>query len=509
MPDEQTLLQNQQEAQHSRQQSLQRTRPPLEVPGFEPLRFLGSGAYGEVWVAVERNTRRKVAIKYYTHRGGLDWSLLSREVEKLAFLFADRYVVQLVDVGWDANPPYYVMEYVEGGSLADQLRAGPLPVAEAVALFHDIAVGLVHAHGKGVLHCDMTPGNVLIDQDEKPRLADFGQSRMSYEQTPALGTLFYMAPEQANMHSVPDARWDVYALGALLYAMLTGHPPYRTSEAVAKIAEAPDLDGKLKRYVELLQTTSKPIEHRRVRGVDRDLADIIDRAIAINPTKRYANPQMVLDALRARTQRRARRPLLVLGALGPAILLLVISAFASNAALVSFERSEDALVARSLESCRFAARFVAFTTGGQINRRWYTLEREARDPEFRVPFVEAIDKPSDSPQRTALQQALEFMHATHPEIQEASWFVLDAHGRELARSPVDDDLLDQDFSYRDYFHGLGHDLPKGTKGVEPITSPHRSDIYVSNLTEDRRLAFSVPIWDREEAHDGEVIGVLG
>ena len=120
-----------------------------------------------------------MAIKFYAHRGGLDWSLLAREVEKLAFLFADRYVVQLLGVGWDADPPYYIMEYLERGSLADRIAAGPLPVDEAVALFREVATGLVHAHGKGVLHCDLKPANVLLDQDGRPRLADFGQSRLS------------------------------------------------------------------------------------------------------------------------------------------------------------------------------------------------------------------------------------------------------------------------------------------------------------------------------------------
>jgi len=70
---------------------------------------------------VDRNTGRQVAIKFYAHQGGLDWSILSREVEKLAFLSADRYVVQLLDVGWDADPPYYVMEYMENGSLEEAL----------------------------------------------------------------------------------------------------------------------------------------------------------------------------------------------------------------------------------------------------------------------------------------------------------------------------------------------------------------------------------------------------
>ena len=169
-----TLFQGSPERQRSQELSLRPGTPPVQVPGYEFERFLGEGAYGEVWVAVEKNTGRRVAIKFYSHRGGLDWSLLSREVEKLAFLFGDRYVVQLVGVGWDAEPPYYVMEYLQRGSLGDLLQQGTLPVAEAVELFREVAVGLLHSHGKGVLHCDLKPANILLDQDGKPRLADFG-----------------------------------------------------------------------------------------------------------------------------------------------------------------------------------------------------------------------------------------------------------------------------------------------------------------------------------------------
>jgi serine/threonine protein kinase len=179
--------------------SLQRTKPPADVPGYETQRFLGSGAYGEVWVGVDQTTGRRVAIKFYTHGSQIDWSLLSREVEKLAVLSADRYVVQLLDVGWDATPPYYVMDYIENGSLEDALvERGHYPASEAVELFEEVANGLRHLHSKGVLHCDLKPANVLLDEDEKPRLADFGQSRLSHEQAPALGTLFYMAPDNST-----------------------------------------------------------------------------------------------------------------------------------------------------------------------------------------------------------------------------------------------------------------------------------------------------------------------
>ena len=218
-------------------------------------------------------------------------------MEKLAFLFADRYVVQLLGVGWDAEPPYYIMEYLEQGSLADRIAQGPMPVDEAVELFRDVAMGLVHAHGKGVLHCDLKPANILLDQDNKPRLADFGQSRLSHEQMPALGTMFYMAPEQADLEAVPDARWDVYALGALLYCMLTGDPPHRSGKTVDQFERTPDLKQRLARYRQMIEQSPPPSEHRKVPGVDSMLAEIVDRCLAADPDQRFPNVQAVLDAL--------------------------------------------------------------------------------------------------------------------------------------------------------------------------------------------------------------------
>ena len=506
-----TLSQTGEDLLRAQQRSLERTRPPLQVPGYEAETFLGAGAYGEVWVATDRNTRRRVAIKFYTHRGGLDWSLLSREVEKLAFLFADRYVVQLIGVGWDADPPYYIMEYLERGSLADRLRQGPLPADEAIGLFREVAIGLVHAHGKGVLHCDLKPANVLLDQDHKPRLADFGQSRLSHEQKPALGTLFYMAPEQADLAAVPDARWDVYGLGALLYCLLSGEPPYRTAAAATLITQATGLSEQLQRYVRLLHDSPRPDSHRSVSGVDRDLGDIVDRCLALNPAKRFPNPQAVLDALNLRDQRRSRRPLLVLGALGPAVLLIVMTLFAWSVASTSVKESEKALVARATQSGRFAAQFVAETVAREVDERWRTLELEAADGEFRNLVTKATGRARPTPERKQLQARVEALHAAHPELLGNSWFLVDATGKQIARSPADDRTLDGYYAYRDYFHGQGHDLPKSTKQVKPIQAPHRSNVYVSDGSETLKTAFTVPIWSTSNTGDParRVIGVLG
>ena len=175
----------------------------------------------------------------------------------------------------------------------------------------------MHLHGKGILHCDLKPGNVLLDQDGKPRVADFGQSRLSTEQTPALGTLFFMAPEQADLDAVPDAGWDVYGLGALLFSMLTGKPPYYSTELADQIEDTEDITHRLANYRKALQKAEKPTEHRKIPGVDRMLAEIIDRCIAVDPKERFSSIQSVLFALQNRETVRARRPLVALGLLGP------------------------------------------------------------------------------------------------------------------------------------------------------------------------------------------------
>lgn len=503
-----TISQDAADLDRARQRSSQRVRPPLEVAGYDFERFLGAGAYGEVWVAVDRNTARRVAVKFYTHRGGVDWSLLAREVEKLAFLFADRYVVQLIDVGWEANPPYYVMEFLERGSLADRLQEGPLPTEQAVHLFRDIAVGLVHAHDKGVLHCDLKPGNVLLDSDHRPRLADFGQSRLSHEQTPALGTLFYMAPEQADLNAVPDARWDVYALGALLYCMLVGEPPHRTAEAQAEIERGLDLSQKLSNYRRVLQKAPTPTRHRRIPGVDRDLEEIIERCLQPNPQRRYPNPQAVLIALDARNLRKARRPLLVLGAIGPAVLLAVLSWFAWSAYRTAVRESDVTLVSRTLETNDFAARFVAQTVAAEIERRWHVLEREADETDLR----NLLERPGPGGKATAsahnaVQKLLERTAEEHPDVEAASWTITDARGNQVARVPFEKKTIGENYSFRDYFHGKG-DLPKGTT-AEPIRAPHLSNVFISTATNDRKVAFSVPIWSQEDERAARrVIGVL-
>ena len=538
MSNDPTEVQGGAERRRARDLSLKRGQPPTQVPGYEPERFLGVGAYGEVWVAVERNTGRRVAIKFYAHRGGLDWSLLSREVEKLAFLFADRYVVQLLAVGWNAEPPYYIMEYLERGSLADRIAQGPLPVDEAVLLFREVATGLVHAHGKGVLHCDLKPANILLDQDYRPRLADFGQSRLSHEQTPALGTMFYMAPEQADLNAVPDVRWDVYALGALLYCMLTGSPPYRTGTTESQFERTPELSERLTRYRQMIEESPPPSGHHSMHGVDKSLAAIVDCCLSPDPDRRFPNVQAVIDALDARTARRARRPMIVLGAIGPALLLAVVAWFAWQGFSTAVLRSNEALTSRALETNDFAAQYVARTAANELERRYQVVEQVAGMERFQRSTRDLLSRPEmsdllarlsdpklgeaeleplrqkfrESPERLTLQEefaaAIPATMRPRDDEEVVSWFFCDARGVSTLRVP-EGRTIGKNFAWRSYFYGGPDDRDEAWRpqAEEYLHDTALSDVFLSQATSRWIVAICTPVFD-ESVEPRRFLGVV-
>lgn len=529
MTSDPTFQQSNEQRQRSQDLSRQPSAAPLVVPGYEIQRFLGSGAYGEVWVASQAGTGRQVAIKFYTHHGELDWANLSREVEKLSFLSNDRYVVQVLAVGRDANPPYYVMEYVENGSLDDYLqRHGPMSVRESAEMFREIATGLSHAHGKGILHCDLKPANILLDQDNRPRLADFGQARLSTEQKPALGTLFYMAPEQADLNASPDVRWDVYALGALLHTLLTGQPPHRTEAVATQIESELDLPGQLARYRELLKTAPRLEEARRIPGIDRPLLEVLERCLAPDPQDRYPNVQSVLEALDRRGARRRRRPLVILGLIGPLLFLLAMSIFAWRSQQRAVQMADQMVVRLAKESNGFAADFVAEAVARRIESYFREVEQAASDSGLQEELMAILEDPELAdllsgfagahadqdralrdyfrrhPTRKALQQRMEQQLANPSRREIASWFVTDARGVHVASAfdtPLEESSIGGDFSYRPYFHGRLTDEDPASD--EHIRRTYLSPLFKSTVTDTWKIAVSTPI-----VRDNEFLGVV-
>ncbi len=536
----------------SQKLSMRATTPPAEVPGYRLTRFLGSGAYGQVWVGLDLNTGRSVAVKFYLHRGGVNWSLLSREVKNLVTLSADRHVVQVLEVGWDADPPYYVMELVGGGSLEDLLEIRPrLPVGESVEMFRKICVGLNHCHGKGVLHCDIKPANILLDDDTEPRLADFGQSRLSHEQTPALGTLFYMAPEQADLNSTPDAAWDVYAVGAILYRMLVGSPPYRSDEIIEQIDTAGSLSKRLEKYRAAIATGKPPDRHLQHPGVDRALARIISKCLAVDPSARYANVQQILEDLGRRDASRSRRPLMLLGIVGPLLILLATSFFGYRSIKQARGSLRSALRSEAFGSNRLAASFAARTLESEIGRYFQLTREEASNKDVVGQLREALDAPEitkaladiaamrapvqthgtndprrkllDSDQRIELDRILSDRLARYTgdnahrrRLRLATMFITDSVGTILGiaydeKVDEEENSAGRNFCYRTYFHG-GHVDFSATAtvigNIPPLTSTHLSAAFPSTATRLWKVAVSTPMYLSEDRSEPDAIFVV-
>ena len=516
--------------------SLQATVPPAEVPGVRIERLVGQGAFGQVWMGRDLNTGREVAIKFYLHRGGVNWSLLGREVKHLVNMSTGRFIVQVLTVGWEAEPPYYVMEYLENGSLEELIRRrGRLSVHESVSLFREIAEGLNYAHGKGVLHCDLKPANILLDHDWRPRLADFGQSRMSHEQQPSLGTLFYMAPEQADLSASADARWDVYALGAILYTMLVGTPPYRNPEVVETLDSAHSLPARLDRYRTAIYSAPFPKQHHRLAGVDKALYHIVDRCLAKQPGERYANVQQVLEDIARRDSSRFRRPLYLLGIVGPLLLLMMMMLFFLRGIAVAKAESLERVEQWAQRSNEFAAKFAARTLESEIASLFRLVTDEAErgrlttllasatidNDQFLKQLAQGADVEAQresflrSESRMELEkylsQRLNLVAHRVPDKDQAalfsSIFVLDARGNNLGISFMESqDRLEKspvarNFAYRSYFTGLRADLTPTAIHHPPTEHAHFSASFRSTSTGKWKVGISCPIWPETPESD--------
>lgn len=531
--------------------SLQATTPPADVPGYRLTQFLGAGAFGQVWIGSDLNTGRSVAVKFYLHRGGVNWSLLSREVKNLVQLSADRYVVQVLEVGWDADPPYYVMELVSGGSLEDRLQArGRMPADEAVEIFRKVCVGLNRCHAKGVLHCDIKPANILMGDDDEPRLADFGQSRLSHEQTPALGTLFYMAPEQADLNSTPDASWDVYAVGAIIYRMLTGKAPYRDETVVQQLDSAGSLEERLVHYRKAIASSPAPEQHLQRLGVDRSLGRIVAKCLAVNPKHRYANVQQILQDLNRRDLNRQERPLMLLGIVGPLLVLLATTFFGARTVQEAVDSTKTALRREAFGANQLAATFAARSLEREIEQYFRLARDEASRPELIEQLkktlqdeeislalreiaemgtpeathrsTEARDRLLDDPQRIELLEMLDERLArytsSNPRSRRprlATMFVTDREGtiisiaydQEVRR---DENSAGKNYCYRTYFHGGSEDLPRATTKIgeqQPLTATHLSAAFPSTATRLWKVAVSTPIYLSDDHSEPDAIFV--
>jgi len=241
---------------------------------YELVSKLGEGGMGSVWKARDVQLGREVAIKRMLGSASrVMRERFQRETQAMVGLKHPN-VVTLYDAGEDADGLYIVMEYVAGKTLAAHLVGGAMAAAQASEVLTGVCRGASHAHKKGVVHRDIKPGNIMIDEDGTPRLLDFGLVRMEEASELSMagvgmGTLDYAAPEQKRDASKADARSDVYALGLVIYETLTGmRPPVSLKRAPAA-------------WRTLIEKATDPVPEERHATAEQLLADVV--AVASQP----------------------------------------------------------------------------------------------------------------------------------------------------------------------------------------------------------------------------------
>jgi len=267
-----------------------RLRAALEG-SYELDRELGAGGMATVYLARDRKHDRRVAVKVLKPElaAALGTERFPREIRIVAQL-QHPHIVPLHDSGEADGFLYYVMPYVEGESLRDRLRRGPLPMHEAVRILREVVDALAYAHGLGIMHRDIKPDNVMV-AGRHAQVMDFGVAKAVRDAGGqqlttvgvAVGTPMYMSPEQATGSNDVDARSDIYAIGILAFEMLTGEPPFTGPNAQAVLSSqvlepAPDI------------TTRRP-------GIPPAVAEVVRRCLEKNPDDRWQSADEILPLL--------------------------------------------------------------------------------------------------------------------------------------------------------------------------------------------------------------------
>lgn len=451
-------------------------------------------------------------------------------------------------------------------------RHGPLPVAEACEIARQAARGLAYIHQHGMVHRDIKPSNLMLTlvrtdelsgsgsspaetggQQAVVKILDLGlallvgddQQRLTLFDNRAMGTAMYMSPEQWKTTSV-DIRADIYSLGCTLYHMLAGKPPFWESDLKPEKAHE--------------REKLPPI--RAEPSLPQPLWDVLQRMTAKNPNDRYADPAEVAAALApfAEGHHLARLVRQVAGTLpssptqgfaktdtltarsaesdtrlgrtpvswslpktlppgsrqkiwraGIALVALAVVVAIGWLAIQATGRRESVQEARQARqhALQVAARFAASEILKEINLRFDILSRLATDDELRQQMIQIDRTPNDEKIWNRLENWLGARNADYDKEAPAdSWFINDARGIQVARSPRSNASRGENYAHRDYFHGQGADLAAGTANLEPIKAPHLSAVYRSTSTRHLKVAFSAPIENGLSGKDRKVVGVL-
>ncbi|MCE5324788.1 MAG: serine/threonine protein kinase [Planctomycetaceae bacterium] len=266
-----------------------------QIPGYQLLDKLGSGAMATVFRAKQLSLDRMVAVKVLPRKLSENAEYVERFYRegKAAAKLNHPNIVQAFDVGENAGFHYFVMEYVEGHTLWDELASGKVfSEAEALKVIIQIARALEHAHKQGLIHRDVKPKNIMVTPDGTCKLADMGLARQAADEKIAVeeagrafGTPYYISPEQIRGETNIDFRADIYSLGATLYHLLTGQVPFEAATPLAVMQKH-------------LKEDLIPPDHINA-GLSAGIGEVVEVMMAKDRKRRYASTTDLLLDLEA------------------------------------------------------------------------------------------------------------------------------------------------------------------------------------------------------------------
>ncbi|TWT53040.1 Serine/threonine-protein kinase PknB [Rubripirellula amarantea] len=266
--------------------------PPGESIGdYEIKSVLGQGGMGVVYLANQKSLDRLVALKMILDGSRVNQAMLDRfdaEAKAIAKLQHEN-IVRIYEVGEHDDHPYFSLEFIKGATLGDLIRSNPMTPSEAARVLESVARGLQYAHEQNIIHRDIKPANILLTSDGTPKISDFGLAReierdQSLSITGAVvGTPGYMAPEQARAATDIGPAADIWGMGAMLYAMLTGRAPFVGSNPGESV---------------MMLLREEPVPPSRLRiKIPKDLETICLKCLEKDPSRRYIDARHLADDL--------------------------------------------------------------------------------------------------------------------------------------------------------------------------------------------------------------------
>ncbi len=455
-----------------------------QVGDYELLAEISRGAFGVVYKARQCRLNRVVALKMIL--GGPwaspdDIQRFRSEAEAVASL-DHPHIVPVYEVGEHQGHWFFSMKLMEGGSLARQLPSYRDDLRAATRLVVTCARAMHYAHQHGVRHRDLKPSNILLDAEGRAHVSDFGLAQRDGDPTELIapgalvGTVPYMASEQARGEKATTAT-DIYGLGAILYALLTGQPPFRAKTMLETLRQVKELEPERPRALNA--------------AVDKDLEAICLRCLEKDPQRRYGSADALANDLERwlrgeptltrpvrgaeRFGRWCRRHPVVAGlTAGTVALLITVAATALKVAQDLADRQQEEV----LRNNDYAAQGVASTVLWELKEVSELVLRLAQDPTLQHHL-----------ERGDTQEVREFLggHAPHdPRIR--NWNAFDRMGIQMAVSPEEGDDIGADYSWRDYFRGA-----KLRQGELGLASVYVSRVYQSHTDGLFKIALSVPV----------------